>query len=99
MKILFSEIAQLYEFLTLTFQLPDVGVRYITDCLIRGGHKYIAEVLSDIYDPSIPKKMVAPLNDKFVIFLRSIILMQAFHLFYILDIDCSILNDLWKLCG
>ena len=26
-----------------------------------GGHKNIAEVLSEIYDPPIPKKMVAPL--------------------------------------
>ena len=25
-----------------------------------GGHKNIAEVLSEIYDPTIPKKMVAP---------------------------------------
>ena len=27
-----------------------------------GGHKNIAKVLSEIYDPSIPKKTVAPLK-------------------------------------
>ena len=27
-----------------------------------GGHKNIAEVLSEIHDPPIPKKMVAPLH-------------------------------------
>ena len=36
------------------------GGHKIFDHQIRGGHKNIAEVLSEIHDPPIPKKMVAP---------------------------------------
>ena len=66
MKILFNEIAPKCIFSV----LHALGVTYIVAPGGGGGHKIfdhqiggsknIAEVLSEIYDPPIPKKMVAP---------------------------------------
>ena len=68
MKILFNEIAPKCIFsalralgVTSFFNIvaQKGGCHKIFDHQI-GGHKYIAEVLSEIHDPPIPKKMVAP---------------------------------------
>ena len=69
MKILFNEIAPKCVFST----VHTLGVTYFFNIVVpgggeshkifdhqMGGHKNIAEVLSEIYDPPIPKKMVAP---------------------------------------
>ena len=68
MKLLFNEIApKMHIFratrirVTCSFNIiaPDGGGHKIFDHQI-GSHKNIAEVLSGIHDPPIPKKMVAP---------------------------------------
>ena len=69
MKILFNEIAPKCTFSA----LRAFGVTYFFNIVAPGGggghkifdhqiggHKRFAEVLSEIYDPPIPKKMVTP---------------------------------------
>ena len=70
MKILFDEIApKMHIFcarcigVTCFFNIVALeGGHKIFDHQIEGGHKNIAEVLSEIHDPPIPKKMVASLH-------------------------------------
>ena len=68
MKILFNEIARKKN---IFFALRALGVTCFYNIVAlegghkifdhqMGGHKNIAEVLSEIHDPLIPKKMVAP---------------------------------------
>ena len=69
MKILFNEIApkmhtfcdtRIGGYMFLHLEAPEEGGHKIVDHQIGGGHKNIAEVLSEIHEPPIPKKMVAP---------------------------------------
>ena len=69
MKILFNEIASKMQIscathigVTCFFNIvaPEGGHKIFDHQM--GGHKNIAEVLSEIHDPPIPKKMVAPLG-------------------------------------
>ena len=69
MKILFNEIApKMHIFcatrivVTCFFNIvaPEGGNKIFDHQIGGGGHKNIAEVLSQIHDPPIPKKMVAP---------------------------------------
>ena len=64
---LFNEIAPKMHI----FRATHIGVTYVFNIVASegghkifdhqiGGHKNIAEVLSEIHDPTIPKKMVAP---------------------------------------
>ena len=69
MKILFNEIAPKCIFsvlralgVTYFFNIVALGGGVIKFLIIKwGGHKNIAKVLLEIYDPPLPKKMVAPL--------------------------------------
>ena len=56
MKILFNEITHKLHI----FRVMRIGGYMFPPHQMGGGHKNIAEVLSEIHDPPIPKKMVAP---------------------------------------